>query len=889
MTWRFKFMPSAIAICPLSFGKLNLPSSLALSTDTECIDFVSSDFPDFLDTYLSYPPGILRADIWRVLVLYRYGGVYADIDVECLRPLEELLAAVGHDDWDLLLTTDHPIHERIHFGGRTMWMNDFMIAKPGSRFLGRVIEEFRRQAVGRPSPADAVMVTGPGLFTRLVEAAGGPEAAGVTTLPWQWVHPLPDMSNELPEKAGYLKMIRERTWRDEHDPYVVHYWHHTWCRAGNMLSRWGHLLHQTDGEIVERRLWKVLEGEDAETKAAAERAGRALAEFAETGEKAAVLVEPCVALVRLAAAALAGLGREVWCVHTSGSSRLLREAQAGVVFIEGEGEVELPPPVVQSRDGKLPLCGPTVVRLVGRMPTLRAGLLLGSFDESGCVVEGGLVALSSAVPEVEASVWEHLNEAGGGELVLLRRRKPVLFPIPRVLHLLPAAKSCDMERNTRRWEEHCEDGWQVRVWSMEEVESFMREETGSFFDDWLAYKSERARMVTARYWVLARLGGVAVEPDLPLAQKPESLLAGHRLVFGGRENTSGAMLEHLNAVDYGFMASEPGHPFWTGLEEDLSCARGADASGECGNAFLTRRVRDGLRFWKKEDHPVVMRLETLLTDLTPPAGSVVEEGMVCHARICREHDLRQPWFHAVLPLLGEQFHPHRKLWEFVFIYRALQERGLLAPGKRGVGFGVGREPMPAAFAASGCLVVATDLAPDDHRSAAWAGSGQHSAEREALNERKLCPAAEFKRLVHWEPVDMNRIPAEHHGQFDFTWSSCALEHCGTLELAKRFILEQARCLKPGGVAVHTTEMNLSSEEETLTEGATVLFRKSDLAEVIDALREGGFRAEMPDLKPGEGSMESYVDAAPCRDYPHLRFMIEEYVSTSVALIIERPA
>ncbi len=83
---------------------------------------------------------------------------------------------------------------------------------------------------------------------------------------------------------------------------------------------------------------------------------------------------------------------------------------------------------------------------------------------------------------------------------------------------------------------------------MEEVENFMREETGVFFDEWLAHKTERARMLTARYFILAKLGGLSPEPDLPLALLPEEALAGHRLVFGGRENARGAMLEHLIAV-----------------------------------------------------------------------------------------------------------------------------------------------------------------------------------------------------------------------------------------------------------------------------------------------------------------------------------------------------
>lgn len=218
LSWkRLESIPSALRPCVDSFAKVNQGSRIEFQSDEDCLDFVAREFPEFLPTYLSYPPGILRADIWRVLVLYKYGGVYADIDVECLRPLEELLAAVGHDDWELLLTTDHPVHERMHFGGRTMWMNDFMIAKPGARFLKRVIDAFVAQGGEEHHPAAAVMVTGPGLFSRLVEEAGGPEAAGITPLPWQWIHPLPDMSNEFPEKAEYLKKIRERTWREERD------------------------------------------------------------------------------------------------------------------------------------------------------------------------------------------------------------------------------------------------------------------------------------------------------------------------------------------------------------------------------------------------------------------------------------------------------------------------------------------------------------------------------------------------------------------------------------------------------------------------------------------------------------------------------------------------
>jgi hypothetical protein len=45
---------------------------------------------------------------------------------------------------------------------------------------------------------------------------------------------------------------------------------------------------------------------------------------------------------------------------------------------------------------------------------------------------------------------------------------------------------------------------------------------------------------------------------------------------------------------------------------------------------------------------------------------------------------------------------HRKMWEWLFIAEALHEREMLEPGRRGLGFGVGREPLVALFAARGC-------------------------------------------------------------------------------------------------------------------------------------------------------------------------------------------
>lgn len=43
---------------------------------------------EWLEIFKSYPFGVIRANIWRYMVLYVYGGVYTDIDTICNDPLE---------------------------------------------------------------------------------------------------------------------------------------------------------------------------------------------------------------------------------------------------------------------------------------------------------------------------------------------------------------------------------------------------------------------------------------------------------------------------------------------------------------------------------------------------------------------------------------------------------------------------------------------------------------------------------------------------------------------------------------------------------------------------------------------------------------------------------
>jgi mannosyltransferase OCH1-like enzyme len=56
--------------------------------DTQAAEFIKNEYgQEWYDIFISLPVGVMRGDLWRYMVIYKYGGVYADLDTECLKPI----------------------------------------------------------------------------------------------------------------------------------------------------------------------------------------------------------------------------------------------------------------------------------------------------------------------------------------------------------------------------------------------------------------------------------------------------------------------------------------------------------------------------------------------------------------------------------------------------------------------------------------------------------------------------------------------------------------------------------------------------------------------------------------------------------------------------------
>lgn len=255
---------------------------------------------------------------------------------------------------------------------------------------------------------------------------------------------------------------------------------------------------------------------------------------------------------------------------------------------------------------------------------------------------------------------------------------------------------------------------------------------------------------------------------------------------------------------------------------------------------------------------------------------------------CTQAQLESAPFQAWAGRIGEErMRLHRKVWEWAFIAQALYERGMLDTGRRGVGFGVGQEPLPALFASLGCEILATDGDLEGAQASGWAGGGMYAGSCAGLN-RTGCDPDLFRQAVTFRVVDMRQMPQDL-GDFDFLWSACSMEHLGTMAAGERFLFESLEYLKPGGVAVHTTEYNVESNTRTKFFGRNTIFRRRDVERIRRELVRRGYRMEEPDWSTGDLPGDQAPDPLPWSGAVHLKLALEGYVATSFGLIVERPA
>lgn len=176
-TWKSDNLPRVMRRYFDGWKRLHPAWEVRLWTDDSMRRFVAASCPELLATYDGYPRMIQRADAFRCLVLHRLGGVYADLDVEPLRPIDGLF------DWPAFVGVEpfeHVASDRIHAGLPFLFSNAFMGAIPGHPLFALVAGLLPQLA-----DQETFFATGPSMLTAAVLRLS-PADRPVLVLPRVW-------------------------------------------------------------------------------------------------------------------------------------------------------------------------------------------------------------------------------------------------------------------------------------------------------------------------------------------------------------------------------------------------------------------------------------------------------------------------------------------------------------------------------------------------------------------------------------------------------------------------------------------------------------------------------------------------------------------------------
>ena len=220
-------------------------------------------------------------------------------------------------------------------------------------------------------------------------------------------------------------------------------------------------------------------------------------------------------------------------------------------------------------------------------------------------------------------------------------------------------------------------------------------------------------------------------------------------------------------------------------------------------------------------------------------------------RLCYVEDWQNPEIRdalAELQKLNPQGFIHRKDWEWTIGLMAMKRFGKINESSAAIGVGSGIEPIPFYLASKISRVYATDLYEDDE-------SWKQAAPSEFLKDPKKYSPFPYREdaltVLRMDGANLD-FPDD---TFDIAFSFSSIEHFGgeNHSGALKAMREIERVLKPGGIAVISTEYILNDKEHPEFFNKRTIH--SDLIDRLDKLK----LVEPLDLRITTNTLDTVID------------------------------
>ena len=214
-TWKNNDIPQKYKICNEKLKTLNSNWNYKLWTDIDNELFVKHEYPYFLDTYQNFTYHIQRVDAIRYLILYKYGGIYIDLDYIPNKKFDEFL-----NNDKVFLPLEPETNCKIH-NKEIILTNSFMYSPKEHPFFLKMIDDMMNYKTNYNDKNNIILdTTGPFALTRVYLKY----SLNVSILDSYYFCPL--FLQQLENYLDNPKLFKQKTYNS----YCVHLFSGSWWK-----------------------------------------------------------------------------------------------------------------------------------------------------------------------------------------------------------------------------------------------------------------------------------------------------------------------------------------------------------------------------------------------------------------------------------------------------------------------------------------------------------------------------------------------------------------------------------------------------------------------------------------------------------------------------------
>lgn len=219
-TWKDENIPETVAVYAQTWKTHHPGWEYTLWTDAMNRDFLAMYYPEFLPVYDRYPTPIQRVDAVRYFILHHLGGVFIDLDFECLKHIGPLLQGAT-----FVAGLEPETHAHAH-QKKYIISNAFMACIPQSEFVEKVCQRLLRNDYYKhyrePGFNSVLDCAGPFMLSRVYEAFEAKK--DLLILAPEWLYPL--VKDTQTGRINPEDIVQERAIGNAFA--IHHYWGSWW-------------------------------------------------------------------------------------------------------------------------------------------------------------------------------------------------------------------------------------------------------------------------------------------------------------------------------------------------------------------------------------------------------------------------------------------------------------------------------------------------------------------------------------------------------------------------------------------------------------------------------------------------------------------------------------